>query len=130
MKNIISGCLIILLQVISSCYQKAEPETYLIPSFYIDRQYYSVDSEGKRTPLSIFEFKHFKKDSAEYIINDVHQKGIFGDCTSGTLGNMHIFFQDFTVCSYNQFDSFFTKEYQKQFDYKLEQATTLTLQLE
>ena len=74
MKNIISGCLIILLQVISSCYQKAEPETYLIPSFYIDRQYYSVDSEGKRTPLSIFEFKHFKKDSAEYIINDVHQK--------------------------------------------------------
>ena len=176
----------------SPCYQKAEPETYLIPSFYtgkvnilfnqnsipvkytneynkdtiytsqigapikyenvrriyekpytgilltqykesdgfIDRQYYSVESEGKRTPLSIFEFKHFKKDSAEYIINDVHQKGIFGDCTSGTLGNMHIFFQDFTVCSYNQFDSFFTKEYQKQFDYKLEQATTLTLQLE
>ena len=128
MKNIISGYLIILLQAITSCYQKAEPETYLIPSFYtgkvnilfnqtsipvkytneynkdtiytsqigapikyenvrriyeipytgilltqfkendgfIDRQYYSVDSEGKRTPYPFLNLNILKK-TLQYI---------------------------------------------------------------
>src|ERR1700752_1549026 len=131
MKVIIAIQLYFLVQITSSCYQKAEPETYLIPSNYIgevniffnqsgvpmkyenehnkdtiytsqigkpikyengrrvyeipdngilltqfekndgfiDRQYYVVDERGKRTALPVFEFKHFKKDSAGYIID-------------------------------------------------------------
>lgn len=177
--------------MLSSCGQKAEPETYLIPENYtgevnilfnqngvpvkyqneygrdtiytsqkgmppkyengrrlyeipsdgvlltqfkendgfIDRQYYSVDGNGKRTPFEVFKFEHFKKDSAGYVVDDPNKKGIFGDGTSGSYGNMHIFFQDFTVCSYNQLNSFNTKEYRRYFDDKIEKVTGLTLYL-
>ena len=183
--------LIAIMQILSSCGQKAEPETYLIPSNYtgevnilfnqtgvpikykneygrdtmyipksgapvkyengrrlyeipqdgilltqfkendgfIDRQYYSVGSNSKRTPLKVFKFEHFKQDSAGYIVDDPHEKGIFGDGTSGSYGNMNVFFQDFTVCSYNQLDSFNTKEYRRYFDDKIEKVTGITLNL-
>jgi hypothetical protein len=191
MKVMFGIYLIAFMQMLSSCYQKAEPETYLIPSNYtgevnilfnqngvtekykneygrdtvfvpelgapvkyengrrlykistdgilltqfkendgfIDRQYYSVENNGKRTPLEIFKFEHFKQDSAGYVVSDPNKKGIFGDGTSGSYGNMHIFFQDFTVGSYNQLDSFNAKEYRKHFDDKIEKITGLTLNL-
>ncbi len=183
--------LIAFMQLLSSCNQKAEPETYLIPSEFkgevnilfnqdgvpvkykneygrdtvytpeigektkyengrrlyeipssgilltqfktndgfIDRKYYSVDSTGRRMALEVFKFEHFKKDSAGYVVNDKNQKGIFGDGTSGSYGNMNIAFQDFTVCSYNELDSFSTKGYRKNFDSKIEKITGLTLNL-
>jgi hypothetical protein len=191
MKALAKVFLISLIYTLSSCYQKAEPETFLIPSNYfgkvnilfnqngiavkyrnedgndtiykpkigvpvkyengrrvyeiplegvlltqfkendgfIDRQYYSVDSIGKRTLLEVFKFRHFAKDSAGYEVQEPNRKGIFGDGTSGSYGNMHIFFQDFTVCSYNMLDSFSKKEYEMQFDDELMAATGLILYL-
>lgn len=177
------------MQMISSCNQKAEPETYLIPSTFtgevniffnqngipirykdmrdrdtvylpkmgnpikyekgrriyeipangilltqfknnngfIDRVYFSVDANNKRTPLEVFKFEHFKKDSAGYVVDDKMKKGIFGDGTSGSLGigNLNIPFQDFTVSDYNQLDSFSTKEYLKIFNEKIGKILSL-----
>jgi len=96
---------------------------------FIDRQYYSVDSNGKRTPLEVFKFEHFARDSAGYEVSDKYKIGIFGDGTSGSYGNMNIFYQDFTVCNYNQLDSFSRKDYRRNFDDKLEKATGLILYL-
>jgi hypothetical protein len=79
--------------------------------WHIDRKYFYVDSLGNRFPLKIFEFKHFKQDSAGYVIQDKNLKGIFGDGTNGSLGNINIPFQNFTICSYNQLPNFSTKEY-------------------
>ena len=178
------------MQIISSCGQKAEPETYLIPSNYegrveilfnqngvpyhdtneygrdtvytlqkgmppkhengrrvyeipsdgilltqfapnpgfIDTKYFSVDSNGRRTPLEVYKLDHSKRDTAEYVVSDKNKKGIFGDGVTGSYG-MHVPFQFFTVCSYNQLDSFDTKEYQRYFDDKIEKVTGLTLNL-
>jgi hypothetical protein len=181
--------LIALMQMLSSCGQKAEPETYLIPSNYVgrvqiifnqngipvkykneynrdtiytpqmgvpikyedvrrvyeipsdgilltqftpnpgftDTKYFSVDSNGKRTPLEIYKLDHSKRDTADYIVSDKSKKGIFGDGTTGSYGNMNIPFQDFTVCSYNQLDSFDKKEYLNYFNKKIEKAVGLSL---
>ena len=62
------------------------------------------------------------------MVSDRNKKGIFGDGTSGSYG-MHIPFQDFTVCSYNQLDSFNAKEYRRYFDDKIEKITGITLNL-
>ena len=51
----------------------------------------------------------YKRDSTRWIVNDKSKKGIFGDGTSGSYGNEHIFFQDFIVSSYNSLDSFYPK---------------------
>lgn len=97
---------------------------------FINRKYYSLESKGKRTALETFKFEHFDKGFAGYVVKDKNQKGIFGDGTSGSYGNMNIAFQDFTVCSYNELDSFNTKEYRRSFDSRIEKITGLKLNLE
>jgi len=168
--------LIAFMRLLSSCNQKAEPETYLIPSNFtgkvnilfdketgaakeydgkrrvykipsdgilitqiktndgfIDREYYSVNDTGKRTRLEVYMLDHSKRDTAEYIVGDKNKKGIFGDGTSGQYGNTgnskSVQYQEFIVSSYNQLDSFYTTEYRKSFDSKIEKITRLTLNL-
>ncbi|MBN8687574.1 MAG: hypothetical protein J0M10_11155 [Chitinophagales bacterium] len=94
---------------------------------FVDRKYYSVDATGKRTELEVFKFEHFKKDSAGYVVKNNIQKGVFGDGTSVSYGNMNLKAQDFYVSAYNQLDSFFTKEYLKNFNEKVERITRLKL---
>jgi hypothetical protein len=64
---------------------------------------------------------------------DKDKKGIFEDGTSGQYGNTgdskSVQYQEFIVSSYNQLDSFYTKEYQRNFDDKIEKITGLTLHL-
>lgn len=182
--------LIAFMQMLSSCYQKAEPETYLIPANFtgrveilfnqngvpyedknkygrdtiytpqmgkpikyengrriyeipssgilltqfkindgfIDTKYFSIDGNGKRTPLEVFELEHYKRDSTRWIVKDKNKKGIFASGTNGSYG-MHIPFQFFIVSSYDELDSFYTKEYQTNFDDKIEKVTGITLNL-
>lgn len=102
--------------------------TQFKPEFgIVDRKYYSVDSARKRTELEVFKFEHFKKDSAGYVVKNKDQKGIFGDGTSMSYGNMNIKAQDFTVSTFSQLDSFSTKEYLKNFNEKIERITGLKL---
>ena len=89
---------------------------------FIDREYSSVDSAGRRIPLEVFKFEHYKRDSAGWVVKNANTKGIFGDGTSGSYGNMHIFFQDFTVSTYRQLDSLFTKKYLKDFENKINES--------
>jgi hypothetical protein len=179
----------IMQMLLSSCYQKAEPETYLIPSDFtgrveilfnqngvsieykneyghdlytwngkpsryedgrrvyeippdgilltqfknndgfIDRRYFLVDANSNRTLLKIFELDHFKRDSTRWVVKDVNEKGIFGDGTCGSYGNMNIPYQYFIVSSRNGLDSFYTKEYESAFDTKIGKVTGLTLGL-
>lgn len=176
MKSMIGIYLIAFMQLLSSCNQKAEPETYLIPSNYtgkvnilfnketgaakeydrkrrvyripsdgilitqfktndgfIDREYYSVDNTGKRTRLEVYILDNSKRDTAEYIVGDKNKKGIFGDGISGQYGNTgenkSVQYQEFIVSSYNQLDSFYTKEYRINFENRIEKITGLTLNL-
>ena len=96
---------------------------------HIDKQYYLVDSTGMRTALKVFEFEHYKWDSAGYVVLDPNEKGVFGDGTSGSYGNMNIPYQTFTICAYNELDSFSTKKYSREFDEKLEILLGITLNL-
>lgn len=152
------------LLALSSCHQKAEPETYLLPNGFtgrvniilnqkegsemkyedgrrvyeipsdgilltqftindgfMDRKYYSVDGAGKRTELEVFQFEHFKKDSAGYVVNNKEQVGIFLNGTSGQYGNPPnaVWWQEFMVCSYNNKDSLFAPQSKKEFEGKL-----------
>jgi hypothetical protein len=190
MKTILVIYLIALIQMLSAC-QKAEPETYLIPSAFkgkvniifnqngipvkyknesesdivytpqmgipvkyengrriyeipsdgllltqfkdnygvIDRQYYSVDSEGKRIPLEIFKYEYGSDGTIKWIVKDKNTKGVFLDGTSVSYGNMNIPAQEFIISSYTNLDSFYTKEYRNNFDDKLDKATGLKLYL-
>lgn len=176
MKAMIGIYLITFMQLLSSCNQKAEPETYLIQSNFtgkvnilfsketgaakeydgkrrvyripsdgilitqfktndgfIDREYYSVDNTGKRTRLKVYMIDNSKRDTAEYIVEDKNKKGIFGDGISGQYGNTgdnkSAQYQEFIVSSYNQLDSFYAKEYQRNFDNRIEKITGLSLNL-
>jgi len=168
--------LIAFLQFLSSCNQKAEPETYLVPSNFTgkvnilfnketgaakeyegkrrvyripshgilitqfktndgftDREYYLVDSTGERTRLEVYMIDNAKRDTAEYIVGDKNKKGVFGDGISGQYGNTgdskSAQYQEFIVSSYSQLDSFYTKEYRRDFDSRIEKITGLTLNL-
>jgi hypothetical protein len=92
---------------------------------FVDRKYFSIDSNGKRTRLEVFEFVHFKKDSAGYVVNDKNKIGVFGDGTSVSYGNMNIAAQDFTVSSYNMLDSLNSKENIDRFNNKVEKILGL-----
>lgn len=98
---------------------------------FVNRQYYSVDDKGGRTPLEIFEYDN--KNNNKWIIVDKNQKGIFLDGISGQYGNTGdstaVEYQEFIVSNYNKLDSFFTKEYQTNFDNKLAKITGLTFNL-
>jgi hypothetical protein len=99
----------------------------------IDREYYSVDNIGKRTLLEVYMINNSKRDTAEYIVRDKNKKGIFGDGTSGQYGSTNdsksVQYQEFIVSNYNQLDSFYTREYMRNFDKKIESITRLTLNL-
>lgn len=83
----------------------------------VDHQYYYVDSNGKKTPLKIFN------DSMPNVNRDV--TGIFLDGTTGQYGNLPnaVWWQEFVVSNYKSLDNFFTPEYKKQFEDKLKRAT-------
>jgi len=91
---------------------------------FIDTEYYSVDSNGKREPLEIFKFEHFKKDSAGYVVKDENQKGIFGNGTSGSIGNEHIPYQEFVVSDYKHLNGFL-RMLNSAFDERVEQVLNL-----
>jgi len=177
------------MQLLGSCYQQAEPETYLIPSDFtgvvnilfnqngmpvkyknaygrdtiyrpkvgkpikyengrrvyeipasgilltkfkdtygfIDRKYFLVNGNGLRTPLKVFTYDYNKDGTIKWIVPNKREKGIFGDGTSGSYGNMNISFEDFTVGSFNDLDSLYSKNYRINFDEKIQAATGLTL---
>lgn len=162
------------LPIIVSCNQRAEPETYLIPSNLIgevnilfnktegaakvyednrrvykipydgilvtqfkgtdgfeDRQYYSIDENGRRMPLDIFRYEYSKDGATKWVVSDKNKKGIFLDGISGQYGNTDdakaAQFEAFFVSSYNSLDSFFTNQYKKAFDDKIEKVTGLRL---
>ena len=168
--------LVALMQLVTGCNQKAEPETYLIPANFtgkvnilfnkeggagkeydgkrrlykipsdgilvtqfnvndgfIDREYYTVDSAGRRIRLEVYMLDNSKRDTAEYVVSDKNKKGIFEDGTSGQYGNTgdnkSVQYQEFIVSSLNQLDNFYTKQYQRDFDKKIERITGLTLNL-
>jgi hypothetical protein len=176
MKRILGIYILSFMQIFPSCYQKAEPETYLIPSNFTgrvnilfnkkegaakkyendrrvyeipfngilvtqfktndgftNREYYSTDNEGKRSPLEIFKYEHNKDGTLKWIVRDKNEKGIFLDGTSGQYGNTDdpqgAQYQEFIVSNYTDLDSFYTKEYQNNFDRKLEKITGLKLTL-
>lgn len=90
-----------------------------------DRQYYSVDSDGKRSALKVFEFKHFKMDSAGYVVDNENLRGIFGDGTGGSIGNEHIFYKEFVVAKYNLLDKILSSSSSDEFDSKVEKILGL-----
>lgn len=173
MKTILVFFLILYIQLLGSCGQNAEPETYIIPANFTgkvnilfnkktgkakeydgkrrvyrippdgvlitqfrindgftDRKYYSVDNIGKRTLMEVYRFDASGQDTATYIIRDKNSIGIFGDGVSGQYGNTgdknSAQFQEFIVSSYYQLDSFFTKEYLRNFDSRIEKIIELT----
>lgn len=112
------------------------PDGVLLTQFkmndgFVDRDYYSVDSNGKRSSLEVYLLDHSKRDTADYIVSDKNKKGIFGDGTSGQYGGTgntkSVQYQEFIVSSYAQLDSFYGKEYRKKFDEKIERITGLRL---
>jgi hypothetical protein len=160
MKAVMGIYLMTLMQLVTGCNQKAEPETYLIPANFtgkvnilfnkeggarkeydekrrlykipsdgilvtqfnvndgfIDREYYTVDSTGKTTRLEVYVLDNSKRDTAEYVVGDKNKKG------------KSVQYQEFIVSSFNQLDSFYTKQYQGDFDKKIERLTGLTLNL-
>lgn len=181
--------LIAFMQLLISCNQKAEPETYLIPSDFngevnilfnqngipvkykneygrdtiytpklgnpikyengrriyeipangilltqfkdtygfIDKKYFSVNNNGERMPMKVFDYEYNKDGTIKWVVNNKNEKGIFGDGTTGSYGNINIAFEDFIVCSYCELDSFYTNEYRINFDGNIEKITGLTL---
>ena len=94
---------------------------------FINRTYFSVDKKGNRLPLEVYELDHYKRDSTRWVVKDKNKKGIFGDGTSGSYGNMNVAFQDFIVSSANTLDSFYKKEYKDKFMINLNKAAGLGL---
>ena len=92
---------------------------------FYNRQYYSVDSDGKRSALKIFEFRHFKMDSAGYVVDDKNLRGIFGDGTDGSIGNEQIFYQEFVVAKYNILDKILSSLSSDEFNSKVEKTLGL-----
>ncbi|MET0637852.1 MAG: hypothetical protein ABWZ25_17610 [Chitinophagaceae bacterium] len=76
----------------------------------IDHEYYYVDSAGNRTRLNVFS-----DDEKEKATN----AGVFRDGTVGVYGNSSdpksLSYQEFYIASGNEFEMYFTPQYQKDF---------------
>jgi hypothetical protein len=100
---------------------------------FIDRKYYSVDEGGRRAGLEVFKSDHNTDGSVRWLVEDKSKKGIFLDGTNGQYGSTGdpraVQFEEFVVSSQKMLDSFFTKEYLRTFDNRIEKVTGLTLNL-
>lgn len=85
---------------------------------FISREFFYVDSLGKRTPIRIFRIVEDAKNTNE--------TGIFYSGTAGLLGNssdsLSVIFQEFIVSDYKSLQSYLTEEYKQQFKKKIQQA--------
>lgn len=85
---------------------------------FMNREFYYVDSIGQRTPIRNFRSEEDAKNSNE--------TGIFYSGTAGVLGNSgdshSVVFQEFIVSDYKNLQTYFTKDYKRQFKEKLQQA--------
>jgi hypothetical protein len=144
--------LIFFMELLVSCHQKPEPETYLIPKGFTgrvnvifnrkdgspakyendrrlyeipsngilltqfsgeygfaDHQYFYVDSNGKRTPLKIYQHDYNKDGTVKWKIKDSTEIGVFSDGTTGQYGNsgdpQSVKWQEFFVSSYKGLDT-------------------------
>jgi len=88
---------------------------------FIDKEYYSVESNGKRIRLEVYELDHYKKDSTRWVVKDVNQKGVF-DGVVGSIGNMNIPFQFFIVSSLKMLDTINNKNRIDSFNTKVDMA--------
>jgi len=100
---------------------------------FIDRKYFSVDPGGKRTALEVFKSDHNSDGTIRWLVGDTTRKGIFLDGINGQYGSdgdaRAVQFEEFVVSSKEMLDSFFTKEYLRAFDNRIEKVTGLTLNL-
>ena len=94
---------------------------FTINDGFIDRKYYYVDSVGNRTNVPIYKYVHNDDGTIKWQIKDSNEVGVFLDGTSGQYGNPPnaVWWQMFMVSSYNNYDSFFTKQSKKEFEEKL-----------
>lgn len=94
---------------------------FTINDGFIDRKYYYVDSIGNRTDLPIYKYDHNSDGTIRWLIKDNNELGIFLDGTSGQYGNPPnaVWWQEFIVSSYNNYQSFFTKESKKKYEEQL-----------
>jgi hypothetical protein len=97
----------------------------------VNRRYYYVDSNGKKVPLKIYEYEYNKDGTTKWIIKNPGEVGIFSDGTTGQYGNeddsKSVKWQEFVVSSYSLLDSFYTVDYKKKFDDRIEKITGLKL---
>jgi hypothetical protein len=71
----------------------------------VNRQYFYVDSIGKRYPLPIYKYKHNEDGTVSPIVTNNDEIGIFIDGTTGIYGNSdekRIPYQEFIVSNFNK----------------------------
>lgn len=99
----------------------------------VNRKYYYIDSSGKKTALEIYQYEYNKDGTTKWMIKNKNETGVFLDGTTGQYGNdgdsRTVKYQEFVVSNYSELDSFFTEEYKRKFDDKIEKITGLTLNL-
>jgi hypothetical protein len=86
----------------------------------ISPHYYYVERSGKRMPLPVYLYEYNKDGTTRWIVQDANKPGIFLNGTTGQYADEdNAPFQLFIVSNYNQLDTFYTKEYQRNFDEKI-----------
>ena len=74
----------------------------------VDRLYYYVDSNGKRTPLHVYKHDYNTDGTVKRIVTDSNEVGIFLDGTTGQYNNSDntksVKWQEFAVYSYKGLD--------------------------
>lgn len=89
---------------------------------FVDRLYYYVDSNGKRTPLPVYKQESNPDGTVKWIVTDSNEVGIFLDGTTGQYNNSSntksVKWQEFAVYSYKGFQQIepmdsFTKRVKK-----------------
>jgi hypothetical protein len=89
----------------------------------VNRQYFYVNSNGKRMRLKKLEDDAFSDTTSSYGRDEV---GIFYDGTTGVYGNSNdpkaLRYQEFTVSDFNSLNSFYKPENQADFKRKLKET--------
>jgi len=86
----------------------------------IDHHYFYLDNTGKRIMMKVYPIQYNNDGSTKWDIKDSHVVGIFLDGTTGSFGaNNENKFQEFLVSDRENLDSFYTTEYKKHFEAKL-----------
>lgn len=73
---------------------------------FVDRLYYYVDSNSKRTPLHVYKHDYNPDGTIRWIVKDSSEVGIFLDGTTGQYNNKDntksVKWQEFAVYSYRE----------------------------